>query len=222
MSNNPIISHEYIEIVTAEDLLSVNPSDRANKIVATDGSGIIPAILIPSQVTVSSITVGAQTVEGAVTFTTPSGSAITITANDVTNTISFSTTAVSSINNLTAGISIRGGNNLYFYTDVATNTITISDDLISPPANDTEISQVIKEFTTDVNGRVSTVVSKEVRGITTNTLKTTSFAYDTKGRLTTETISFSSGRIITTTYAYPASGSGLPEEIPLSYTKTIS
>lgn len=222
MSNNPIVHHEYLEIVTPEDLVSALPSDRANKVVVTSASGVIPTILIPSQINVSSITVGANTVVGSVSFLTPSGSALTISADSNTNTISFSTTAVSSVNNLAAGITIEGINNIFIYTDTSANKIQVSDDMIRPASNDTEISQIIQEFTTDPStGRVLTTTKKEVRGATTTTVKTVAFTYDSKGRLTVQTVTFPGGRVITTTYSYPPSGSGLPEEIPLSYTKTI-
>ena len=229
MSNNPIVHSEYIEIVTAEDLLSATPEDRAGKVVTTNASGIIPEILLPQSVTVTSLTVlqpggGSQVLSGAVTITTPTGSAIAITANEVNSTITFNTTSVSSVNNLTQGITIRPANNLFVYTDVVNNTITLSDDLITPPANDTEIGSIIREFISDpVTGRVLSTTKKEVRGVTVSTIKTTTFSYDAKGRLTSEVLVVAgTGRTITKTYTYPASGSGLPEEIPLSYTKTIS
>jgi hypothetical protein len=223
MSNNPFIHHEYLEIVTAEDLQSLDPNDRANKVVVTDSSGLVPTGLIPATQKVSSITVGASTVTGAVTFITPTGSAITISADNVANSVSFTTTAVSAVNNLTAGITLLSSNNLFIYTDVSGNSITLSDDLIRPAQNSTDISSVINEFTTDANGRLSTVTKKEVRGVTTGNIRTTAFTYDTKGRLTQEQITFvSTGRVITKSYTYPPSGSALPEEIPLSFTKTIS
>lgn len=223
MSNNPFIHSEYIEIVTAEDLQSLDPNDRANKVVTTNESGVIPMILVPDEANVNSITVGAATVNGDVTFLTPPGSAITITADEVANSVSFNTTAVSAVNNLTAGITILSHNNLFIYTDVSGNSITLSDDLIRPAQNSTDISSVINEFTTDANGRVSTVTKKEIRGATTGNVRTTAFTYDTKGRLTQEQITFvSTGRVITKAYTYPPSGSALPEEIPLSFTKTIS
>jgi len=229
MSNNPIVHSEYIEIVTAEDLLSATPEDRAGKIVSTDSSGIIPDILLPQKVTVTSITVDppggpTQALSGALTLTTSTGSAINLTANAVNGVITINTTAVSSVNNLSQGVTIRPANNLFIYTDAVNNTITLSDDLIQPAANSTEISSIIQEFTSDpVTGRVVTTTKKEVRGGVTSTIKTTTFTYDSKGRLTTEVLVFAgSGRTITKTYTYPSSGSGLPEEIPLSYTKTIS
>lgn len=222
MSNNPFIHTEYIEVVTAEDLQSLDFNDRASKVITTNESGVIPPILLPPDVQVNSITVGAATVNGDVTFTTPVGSAITITADEVSNSVSFSTTAVSAINNLTAGVTILSHNNLFIYTDISGNTITLSDDLIRPAQNSTDISSIINDFTTDANGRVSTVTKKEVRGATTGNIRTTAFTYDTKGRLTQEDITFAStGRIIRKIYTYPPSGSALPEEIPLSYTKTI-
>jgi len=222
MSNNPIVHHEYLEIVTAEDLVSALPADRANKVVVTSESGIIPTILIPSQINVDSITVNGQTVVGDVTFLTPLGSALVISADSNTNTVSFSTTAVSSVNNLFAGVTIEGINNVFLYTDTSANRIQISDDLIKPAENDTQISQIIQEFEADpVTGRISVTRKKEVRGLITTTVKTVAFSYDAKGRLTTETITFPGGRVITKTYNYPAAGSGLPEEIPLNYTKTI-
>lgn len=221
MSNNPLIHREYIEVVTAEDLAG-STEDRANKVVATNSSGVIPLQLLPEGLGGNTITVDEVTVGGAIVFVP--GPNVSISADDATNVVTFSADTVPSVNGVSGAISIQASNNLFLRTEASTGLITVSDDLIEPPVpGSLELASVFQTGIV-VSGMIQQLATYHIAANSTQTLKkTVTFTYDSKRRMETETITFpGSSKTITKTYYYPDELSGLPEEIPTHFVKTIS
>jgi len=221
MSNNPLIHREYIEVVTSEDLAG-SSSDRANKVVATNESGIIPLQLLPEGLGGTTITVDAVTVAGDVTLL--AGSNISLEADDNTNIITVSAITVPSVNGVSGSVSIQATNNLFLRTDLNTGIITVSDDLIEPPLPGSLELASVSQSGIYVSGMVSQLTTYHIAANGTSSLiKTVNFSYDAKRRLETETVTFpGSTKTITKTYFYPEPESSDPEEIPTHFIKTIS
>jgi len=220
-NNNPLIHTEYIEIVTAEDLVNPIATVRANKVVATDSTGFIPEQLIPSTLAVSSIEVTGASLTGDVKL--EASGTLTITADVDTGTITIENTAISSINGIDGEVTlVPDSPNVFIYADLDTNQIKISDELIKLADNASEVEEVIQETTVDGQGRITQVDTyhRYFAELTGTLKKSVTFDYDSLNRLTTETLILS-GKQIVKTYEYPPSGSLLPEEIPISWSKIV-
>lgn len=222
-NNNPFIHTEYIEIVTAEDLAEGQPaSSRANKVVATNESGVIPEQLIPTTLSVSSLKVSGVTLTGDVELLT-SGT-ISLTPDNLTNpmTITLENTAISSINGIAGEVTLVPNNNIFLST--VDDQIIISDDLIKVPETSEDIAEIKQEYEVDGQGRIVEVRTFQKFFLGSFTLfKTVNFTYDDRGRLEEEIITFTTTQI-TKVFIYPDPlvNPELPEDVPISWTKSIS
>lgn len=221
----PQIHHQYLEYVTAENLISAAAADRASKVIVTNSEGFVPPKLIPPFSVVSGISVNnSQTLLTAnVNFTT---SGDTIYISNSGNSIILSTAVVSSINNIRSYVGLVADNNLRVYTDFSGNRIVFSDDLINPDTTFQETASY------QVSGSRVYSVTKADQLVQNNTIvqttprKTIYFAYDNVDRLVKERVVMADGRTIVKYVTYPSASDisknpSLLPYMPLKYTKVM-